>query len=112
MLEGRQDGPVGIVQAGQFQYALLHSPQLSVTALHQADAALIARQRFLEAELAVLQLADGALQLLQGLFKGQSVGSGVVHGSIPSTRLNTLPRCSSVTSRSPTRTSSAARTTG
>ncbi len=84
MLERPNDRVPILVLAGKLQDALFHHPQLAVTALEQSHPLFIACQRFLQPDLAVLQIADDAIQVGQGLFEGQCVGSCVGHGGLKS----------------------------
>src|SRR5262249_6805563 len=66
VLERLQDGLALVVRAGQLEYTLLRLAQLRVTGLEQAHALLVARQGLLQPQAAVLQVADGRLQLDEG----------------------------------------------
>jgi hypothetical protein len=56
VIEGAGERVALLVDAGQFQDALLGVLQLAVAALEQGDGLLIAGQRFLKADLALFQL--------------------------------------------------------
>src|SRR5215469_11270214 len=108
-----------LVHAGQQQHLLLRLAQLLVAELDEPDALLVAGQRLVQPEPAVLQLAHRPLQVHQRLLERPLAGQCLAHGSpVPllsvgstaSTRLTIRPCRTCVTIRSPGRTCRGLRT--
>ena len=83
MFERDADRAAFRIHTAQEHDAFFGLLKLRVTPLQQTDPQLIARQRFLQTDLAIFQFADDQLELREGLFEGQVVGQGITHACIP-----------------------------
>src|SRR5258708_37860961 len=81
MLEGLKVRSAVLRRAGQHLHPLLGVLQLTPADAQESDAALVARQRFLQAHGAVLQIAEDAVEFPQCVFKPDRSGIRAHDGS-------------------------------
>ena len=93
VLERLEQRLAAVVHAESEEDALFGLPQSAVAVLDETDAAFVAIQRVVQAELAVFQVAHRAFQFDEGVLKREAVRKGFCHGLSP------LNDCSFVASR-------------